>query len=67
MAVAKASVMLYDETNKKWVSSGSDGEQAISKVQIFQHQVHNTFRIVGRKVNVSWVWFLKIKNLREFL
>jgi hypothetical protein len=45
---ARASVMIYDDNSKKWVPSGAS--QGISKVQIYQHTVNNTFRVVGRKV-----------------
>ncbi|XP_012937173.2 ena/VASP-like protein [Aplysia californica] len=45
---ARASVMIYDDANKKWVPSGST--QGLSKVQIYQHTSNNTFRVVGRKL-----------------
>uniref|UniRef100_A0A0B6ZNV9 WH1 domain-containing protein n=1 Tax=Arion vulgaris TaxID=1028688 RepID=A0A0B6ZNV9_9EUPU len=45
---ARASVMIYDDANKKWVPSGTT--QGLSKVQIYQHTANNTFRVVGRKV-----------------
>ncbi|BFZ07474.1 hypothetical protein BsWGS_10513 [Bradybaena similaris] len=45
---ARASVMIYDDVNKRWVPSGAT--QGLSKVQIYQHTVNNTFRVVGRKV-----------------
>ena len=41
---AHANVMYYDDTQKKWIPMG------MSKVQIYQHMVNNTFRVVGRKV-----------------
>ena len=49
IVAARASVMVYDDGNKKWVPSGSS--QGISKVQIYHHSVNNTFRVVGRKLN----------------
>ena len=49
IVAARASVMVYDDGNKKWVPSGSS--QGISKVQIYHHSVKNTFRVVGRKLN----------------
>lgn len=49
IASARASVMIYDETNKKWVPSGSSS--GLSKVHIYQHVVNNTFRVVGRKLH----------------
>ncbi|KAK3907312.1 Protein enabled [Frankliniella fusca] len=45
---ARASVMVYDDMNKKWIPSG--GTSGMSKVHIYHHQVHNTFRVVGRKL-----------------
>ncbi|CAG9761255.1 unnamed protein product [Ceutorhynchus assimilis] len=48
IASARASVMIYDDVNKKWVPSGTSS--GLSKVHIYQHQVHQTFRVVGRKL-----------------
>ncbi|XP_060520204.1 protein enabled isoform X2 [Cylas formicarius] len=48
IASARASVMIYDDVNKKWVPSGSSS--GLSKVHIYQHNVHQTFRVVGRKL-----------------
>ncbi|XP_048524846.1 protein enabled isoform X2 [Dendroctonus ponderosae] len=48
IASARASVMIYDDINKKWVPSGTSS--GLSKVHIYQHQVHQTFRVVGRKL-----------------
>ncbi|XP_052871520.1 protein enabled [Anopheles cruzii] len=45
---ARASVMVYDDVQKKWIPSGSSS--GLSKVQIFYHQQNNTFRVVGRKL-----------------
>ncbi|XP_074663206.1 uncharacterized protein LOC141915538 isoform X2 [Tubulanus polymorphus] len=45
---ARASVMLYDDPNKRWVASGQS--QGLSKVHIYHHSVNNTFRVVGRKL-----------------
>jgi enabled len=45
---ARASVMIYDETYKKWIPSGNSS--GLSKVQIFHHMQNNTFRVVGRKL-----------------
>ncbi len=41
--------MIYDDSNKKWLPSGSTS--GLSKVQLFQHAVNNTYRVVGRKIN----------------
>ena len=49
IASARASVMIYDESNKKWVPSGSSS--GLSKVHIYHHGVNNTFRVVGRKLH----------------
>lgn len=40
--------MVYDDTQKKWIPSGSSS--GLSKVQIYHHQQNNTFRVVGRKL-----------------
>ncbi|XP_057651368.1 protein enabled isoform X2 [Diorhabda carinulata] len=48
IASARASVMVYDDVNKKWVPSGTSS--GLSKVHIYQHTVHQTFRVVGRKL-----------------
>ncbi|XP_050314993.1 protein enabled isoform X2 [Anthonomus grandis grandis] len=48
IASARASVMIYDDVNKKWVPSGTSS--GLSKVHIYQHQIHQTFRVVGRKL-----------------
>ncbi|XP_022915773.2 protein enabled isoform X1 [Onthophagus taurus] len=48
IASARASVMVYDDVTKKWIPSGSSS--GVSKVQIYQHTVHQTFRVVGRKL-----------------
>nr|APU50774.1 ena/VASP-like protein 155 [Saccoglossus kowalevskii] len=41
-----ASVMLYDDANKRWTPSG--GVQGLSRVHIYHHVQNNTFRVVGR-------------------
>lgn len=48
IASARASVMVYDDVAKKWIPSGSSS--GLSKVHIFQHQINNSFRVVGRKL-----------------
>lgn len=50
LVTAKASVMVYDDTMKKWIPSGTSGQPGLSKVQIFEHQQNNTHRVVGRKI-----------------
>ncbi|XP_045507673.1 protein enabled [Colias croceus] len=46
---ARASVMVYDDALKRWIPSGSSS--GLSKVHIYHHTQHNTFRVVGRKLN----------------
>lgn len=48
IVAARASVMIYDDGNKRWVPSGSS--TGLSKVHIYHHSVNNTFRVVGRKL-----------------
>uniref|UniRef100_A0A8K9XHR8 Vasodilator stimulated phosphoprotein a n=1 Tax=Oncorhynchus mykiss TaxID=8022 RepID=A0A8K9XHR8_ONCMY len=45
----RATVMQYDDGNKRWVPAG-EGGQAFSRVQIYHNPVANTFRVVGRKM-----------------
>ncbi|XP_071449573.1 protein enabled isoform X2 [Hetaerina americana] len=49
IATARASVMVYDDISKKWAPSGTSS--GVSKVQIYHHQLNNTFRVVGRKLH----------------
>ena len=62
MVSAKASVMVYSDTEKKWLPSGSSS--GISKVCIYHHPGNNTFRVVGRKLQdmeVSYsIWRLSL-------
>jgi len=46
---ARATVMLYDDANKKWVPAGT-GPQTFSRVHIYHNPGNNTFRVVGRKI-----------------
>lgn len=48
IASARASVMIYEDSIKRWVPSGSSS--GLSKVHIYHHQVNNSFRVVGRKL-----------------
>lgn len=48
IASARASVMVYDDANKKWLPSGSSS--GLSRVHIYQNVQVNTFRVVGRKL-----------------
>ena len=48
IASARASVMIYDDLNKKWIPSGAS--HGLSKVHIYHHFINNTFRVVGRKL-----------------
>ncbi|XP_035673798.1 protein enabled homolog isoform X6 [Branchiostoma floridae] len=49
IAQSRASVMIYDDANKKWIPAG--GSSGISRVHIYHHQVNSTYRVVGRKQN----------------
>ena len=60
IASARASVMVYDDVNKKWVPSGSSS--GLSKVHIYQHQINHTFRVVGRKLQDHEVLFFYISR-----
>ncbi|XP_076355396.1 uncharacterized protein LOC143249439 isoform X1 [Tachypleus tridentatus] len=44
----RASVLIYDDQNKKWIPSGSSS--GLSKVHLYHHVANNTFRVVGRKL-----------------
>lgn len=48
IASARASVMVYDDSNKRWTPSGTSS--GLSKVHIYHHQTNNSFRVVGRKL-----------------
>ncbi|XP_046551843.1 protein enabled homolog isoform X4 [Haliotis rubra] len=48
IVAARASVMIYDDANRKWIPSGAT--QGLSKVQIYHHTTQNSFRVVGRKL-----------------
>lgn len=60
IASARASVMVYDDVNKKWVPSGSSS--GLSKVHIYQHTIQQTFRVVGRKLQDHEVRKINIKT-----
>ncbi|KAH9421898.1 hypothetical protein DERP_002188, partial [Dermatophagoides pteronyssinus] len=45
---ARASVMIYDDTNKKWLPSGTSS--GLSRVHIYHNIQNNSFRVVGRKI-----------------
>nr|KAF6281948.1 vasodilator stimulated phosphoprotein [Pipistrellus kuhlii] len=46
---SRATVMLYDDGNKRWLPAGT-GPQAFSRVQIYHNPAANSFRVVGRKM-----------------
>lgn len=48
IAVATASVMIYDDVNKKWIPSGTS--TGLSRVHIYKNVSTNAFRVVGRKM-----------------
>ncbi|KAM9732973.1 vasodilator-stimulated phosphoprotein isoform 1-T1 [Menidia menidia] len=49
---ARATVMIYDDGNKKWLPAGA-GPQAFSRVQIYHNPTNNAFRVVGRKMQTD--------------
>lgn len=49
---ARATVMIYDDGNKKWLPAGA-GTQSFSRVQIYHNPTNNAFRIVGRKMQTD--------------
>ncbi|KAL0168933.1 hypothetical protein M9458_037155, partial [Cirrhinus mrigala] len=49
---ARATVMIYDDGNKKWVPAGT-GPQSFSRVQIYHNPSNNAFRVVGRKMQTD--------------
>ena len=38
--------MIYDDLARKWLPA--EGIQGVARVQIYQHQQNNTYRVVGR-------------------
>ncbi|XP_077408458.1 enah/Vasp-like b isoform X2 [Vanacampus margaritifer] len=46
---ARASVMVYDDTSKKWVPI-KPGQQGFSRINIYHNTPSNTFRVVGVKL-----------------
>lgn len=70
IVAVRASVMIYDDMQKKWLPSGSS-PGGISKVHIYHNPANVTFRIVGRKVQDHEVKSktLKIKcdNTNEYI
>ncbi|XP_071773951.1 vasodilator-stimulated phosphoprotein isoform X2 [Centroberyx gerrardi] len=49
---ARATVMIYDDGNKKWLPAGA-GAQSFSRVQIYHNPSTNAFRVVGRKMQTD--------------
>ncbi|KAM5240009.1 ena/VASP-like protein isoform 3-T3 [Hipposideros larvatus] len=46
---ARASVMVYDDTSKKWVPI-KPGQQGFSRINMYHNTASNTFRVVGVKL-----------------
>nr|XP_055042629.1 enah/Vasp-like b isoform X2 [Misgurnus anguillicaudatus] len=46
---ARASVMVYDDSSKKWVPIKA-GQQGFSRINIYHNTTNNTFRVVGVKL-----------------
>lgn len=53
---ARASVMVYDDTSKKWVPI-KPGQQGFSRINIYHNTASNTFRVVGVKLQDQQVTF----------
>ncbi|XP_054879415.1 vasodilator-stimulated phosphoprotein-like isoform X2 [Poeciliopsis prolifica] len=49
LCAVRATVLLYDDSSKRWVPAGSDVTH-VSRVQIYHNATINTFRVVGRKL-----------------
>uniref|UniRef100_A0A803JE44 Vasodilator-stimulated phosphoprotein n=1 Tax=Xenopus tropicalis TaxID=8364 RepID=A0A803JE44_XENTR len=49
LVTARANVMVYDDSSKKWVAAGT-GAQGPSRVQIFHNPTTQAYRVVGRKM-----------------
>ncbi len=49
---ARATVMIYNDADKKWVPAGT-GPQTFSRVQIYHNPSNNAFRVVGRKMQTD--------------
>lgn len=63
IASARASVMVYDDANKKWLPSGTSS--GLSRVHIYQNAQLSTFRVVGRKLQDHEVSFCRVSQARE--
>lgn len=68
---ARATVMIYDDGNKKWLPAGA-GPQAFSRVQIYHNPTTNAFRIVGRKMQTDqqvrqqlWPHFVSVELVHQ--
>jgi len=48
IATVRASVMVYNEEQKKWIHSGTS--PGLSKVDLYHHFANQSFRVVGRKL-----------------
>ncbi|KTG41113.1 hypothetical protein cypCar_00022135 [Cyprinus carpio] len=62
---ARATVMTYNDADKKWVPAGT-GPQAFSRVQIYHNPSNNAFRVVGRKMQTDQqVWGLNFGSKED--
>ncbi|VDK84988.1 unnamed protein product [Onchocerca ochengi] len=67
VAMAMADVMMYDDSTKQWLSPDGASEAARSQVRIL-HNIHsNTFRIVGTRLQVYGLSFMKEEDARLFV
>lgn len=48
----RATVMLYDDNNKRWVPAGSESP-SLCRVHIYHNATANTYRVVGRKIQAD--------------
>uniref|UniRef100_A0A3Q2C738 WH1 domain-containing protein n=1 Tax=Cyprinodon variegatus TaxID=28743 RepID=A0A3Q2C738_CYPVA len=59
-----ATVLLYDDSSKRWVPVGSDAPQ-FSRVQIYHNLSTNTFRVVGRRLQADQQVFQARPSMRR--
>ncbi|XP_008426859.1 vasodilator-stimulated phosphoprotein-like isoform X2 [Poecilia reticulata] len=52
LCAVRATVLLYDDSSKRWLPAGSDATH-VSRVQIYHNASTNTFRVVGRKLQAD--------------
>ena len=50
IVAAQATVMIYDDVEKKWIPAGSSAVNGIATVYIYHNTTNRTFRVIARKV-----------------